>query len=385
LSTLCYSFRLCKLLFLCRGLLRLNWRGLWLVKGRRDPLARGELILLGFASSIHGDVSEASELGSQKRSAKANSGDLWPNNRIHRILVVCALKVGARRHLARKSPIYTTSCRRAWHEPHPSFSFPSFFYIRIERSENQKTVQSSYEAQLLLLYTHSFTMSGMHSHDGVHFHASHGHSHDLPAADHGHTHEILDGPGSYMGREMPIMEDRDWSERAFTVGIGGYVVPICPFPLDAFIPRGLAAGWSRAVNSTASTAFTTFLRKCLLSSCLKSVSQFPLLTTMQSCRLWQDSVNVSAVPRTPREILHRSRDERHLHPRRCRIPHKTQSTPSKTNPCNRNRRLPSRCRSRRHFRQPCCTGRPASRIHLRYPPDRVRRRQSSGELLQRTG
>jgi urease accessory protein len=66
-------------------------------------------------------------------------------------------------------------------------------------------------------------MSGMHSHDGVHFHASHGHSHDLPAADHGHTHEVLDGPGSYMGREMPIIEGRDWSERAFTVGIGGYV------------------------------------------------------------------------------------------------------------------------------------------------------------------
>ncbi|RDW75645.1 urease accessory protein ureG [Coleophoma crateriformis] len=57
-----------------------------------------------------------------------------------------------------------------------------------------------------------------HSHDGVH-----SHSHDQAAADHGHTHEILDGPGSYMGREMPIIEGRDWSERAFTVGIGGPV------------------------------------------------------------------------------------------------------------------------------------------------------------------
>ncbi|KAI9774181.1 MAG: hypothetical protein M1839_001883 [Geoglossum umbratile] len=46
-----------------------------------------------------------------------------------------------------------------------------------------------------------------------------GHSH----ADHGHTHEILDGPGSYIGREMPIIEGRDWNERAFTVGIGGPV------------------------------------------------------------------------------------------------------------------------------------------------------------------
>lgn len=57
-----------------------------------------------------------------------------------------------------------------------------------------------------------------HSHEG-----GPTHSHDHPAGDHGHTHEILDGPGSYMGREMPIIEGRNWSERAFTVGIGGYV------------------------------------------------------------------------------------------------------------------------------------------------------------------
>jgi urease accessory protein len=56
-----------------------------------------------------------------------------------------------------------------------------------------------------------------HSHD----HEDHGHSHD--AQDHGHSHEILDGPGSFLGREMPIVEGRDFRERAFTVGIGGYV------------------------------------------------------------------------------------------------------------------------------------------------------------------
>ncbi|KAI9852431.1 MAG: hypothetical protein M1838_000750 [Thelocarpon superellum] len=55
-----------------------------------------------------------------------------------------------------------------------------------------------------------------HSHDGVpHAHAG--------AADHGHTHEILDGPGAYLGREMPIIQGRDWKRRAFTVGIGGPV------------------------------------------------------------------------------------------------------------------------------------------------------------------
>lgn len=64
-------------------------------------------------------------------------------------------------------------------------------------------------------------MSNTHSHDGV---GGGGHSHEgFSAAEHGHSHEILDGPGSYLGREMPIVEGRDWRERAFTVGIGGCV------------------------------------------------------------------------------------------------------------------------------------------------------------------
>ena len=62
-------------------------------------------------------------------------------------------------------------------------------------------------------------MSHGHSHDG----ASHSHAHD-GAVDHGHTHEILDGPGSFLAREMPIVEGRDFKERAFTIGIGGYVL-----------------------------------------------------------------------------------------------------------------------------------------------------------------
>ncbi len=95
-------------------------------------------------------------------------------------------------------------------------------------------------------------MSNLHSHDGVHFHASHDHSYAVPAADHGHTHEILDGPGSYMGREMPIIEGRDWSERAFTVGIGGYVASIAP--LRGSYPKP-EEGLSRAINSTALPPF----------------------------------------------------------------------------------------------------------------------------------
>jgi len=62
-----------------------------------------------------------------------------------------------------------------------------------------------------------------HSHD----HAGNGHSHSHDSSsfnpiEHGHSHEILDGPGSYLGREMPIVEGRNWDDRAFTIGIGGY-------------------------------------------------------------------------------------------------------------------------------------------------------------------
>ncbi|KAI1084401.1 CobW/HypB/UreG, nucleotide-binding domain-containing protein [Whalleya microplaca] len=64
-------------------------------------------------------------------------------------------------------------------------------------------------------------MAHTHSHDGL---AGHSHSHDgFSAAEHGHSHEILDGPGSFLGREMPIVEGRNWNERAFTIGIGGPV------------------------------------------------------------------------------------------------------------------------------------------------------------------
>ena len=66
------------------------------------------------------------------------------------------------------------------------------------------------------------TVEVPHSHDGLPPHShSQSHSHEFNAAEHGHSHEILDGPGSYTQREMPLITGRDWSERAFTVGIGG--------------------------------------------------------------------------------------------------------------------------------------------------------------------
>lgn len=51
---------------------------------------------------------------------------------------------------------------------------------------------------------------------------SHTHSHDGGGGSHGHTHEIWPDAGSFTDREKPIELGRDWHERAFTVGIGGY-------------------------------------------------------------------------------------------------------------------------------------------------------------------
>ncbi|KAI9865554.1 MAG: hypothetical protein M1824_002294 [Vezdaea acicularis] len=59
-----------------------------------------------------------------------------------------------------------------------------------------------------------------HSHDGGPMHT---HDHSQTLQEHGHSHEILDGPGSYVNREPPIIEGRDFSQRAFTIGIGGPV------------------------------------------------------------------------------------------------------------------------------------------------------------------
>lgn len=59
--------------------------------------------------------------------------------------------------------------------------------------------------------------SQLHDHGDGHVHSHGGHD----AHDHGHTHEILDSPGLYQERPKAQYEKRDWSERAFTVGIGG--------------------------------------------------------------------------------------------------------------------------------------------------------------------
>jgi urease accessory protein len=55
------------------------------------------------------------------------------------------------------------------------------------------------------------------AHDHGHSH-SHSHSHDH---DHGHTHEHMDHPGHFHERDEPLR--RDFTKRAFTVGVGGPV------------------------------------------------------------------------------------------------------------------------------------------------------------------
>ncbi|KAI9481588.1 MAG: urease accessory protein UreG [Benjaminiella poitrasii] len=66
---------------------------------------------------------------------------------------------------------------------------------------------------------HPSHTAGAHDHGDGHVHTHAGHD----AHDHGHTHEQLDHPGLYQERPKAIYKDRDWSERAFTVGIGGPV------------------------------------------------------------------------------------------------------------------------------------------------------------------
>lgn len=58
-----------------------------------------------------------------------------------------------------------------------------------------------------------------HDHDHEHGHShDHGHNHDH---EHGHTHEHWSGPGLFREREPRL--PRDYSQRSFTVGIGGPV------------------------------------------------------------------------------------------------------------------------------------------------------------------
>ncbi|CEP15607.1 hypothetical protein [Parasitella parasitica] len=62
------------------------------------------------------------------------------------------------------------------------------------------------------------------NHNAAHDHGDgHVHSHDHGVREHGHTHEQMDSPGLYQERPKAIYNNRDWTERAFTVGIGGPV------------------------------------------------------------------------------------------------------------------------------------------------------------------
>ncbi|KAI7866989.1 urease accessory protein UreG [Spinellus fusiger] len=59
----------------------------------------------------------------------------------------------------------------------------------------------------------------LHDHGDGHMHTHGGHE----AREHGHTHEQMDHPGEYEERPQATYHERDWSERSFTVGIGGPV------------------------------------------------------------------------------------------------------------------------------------------------------------------
>jgi hypothetical protein len=88
-------------------------------------------------------------------------------------------------------------------------SFPSSFPFLHTNQLNPIILSQASPEITMAAQTHSHDGGATHSHDGFN------------AQEHGHSHEILDGPGSFLGREMPIVEGREWSERAFTIGIGG--------------------------------------------------------------------------------------------------------------------------------------------------------------------
>lgn len=114
-------------------------------------------------------------------------GDPWPVPRA----AVPHSRVAA--HYFASIPLHCSNRRLAW---------------TVAVAPDPLQVSQAYTAPISTAMAHS------HSHDG-------GVSHSHAGADHGHTHEILDGPGSYLGREMPIIEGRTWEDRAFTIGIGG--------------------------------------------------------------------------------------------------------------------------------------------------------------------
>jgi len=76
---------------------------------------------------------------------------------------------------------------------------------------------------------------------------SHSHSPDN-IADNGHSHEILDGPGSYINREQPLYEGRDWRDRAFTIGIGGYALLNVPIEDERKLTGTAPSGQERRLS-----------------------------------------------------------------------------------------------------------------------------------------
>ena len=78
-----------------------------------------------------------------------------------------------------------------------------------------------------------------HNHDHTHDHPDPAHQHTLPRgfyelsreeqiAMHGHTHEHLDDAGKFSERDMPDYSGRNFTERGFTIGIGGCVSRLLP-------------------------------------------------------------------------------------------------------------------------------------------------------------
>mmetsp|Transcript_47847 Transcript_47847/g.126922 ORF Transcript_47847/g.126922 Transcript_47847/m.126922 type:complete len:297 (-) Transcript_47847:76-966(-) len=72
-------------------------------------------------------------------------------------------------------------------------------------------------------HEHGTDCSGCSKEEHGHGHEGNGHGHGHEGHGHGHTHEHMSDAGKFDDREPPLVQTRDFSERAFTIGIGGPV------------------------------------------------------------------------------------------------------------------------------------------------------------------
>lgn len=150
-----------------------------------------------------------------------------------------------------------------------------------------------------------------HSHEAGHTH-EHG-------GDHGHTHEHYNDAGKYSERDMPDYAIRNFDERGYTIGIGGYVLGDSIVIDMLMIVRPVGSG---------KTALT-------LALCQRLRKEYNIGTFV----CFQRVLN-------PKRAAFSYCHERYFHPRRSRVSNQTSCSSRFQNSCYRDGGLPPCCYSR---------------------------------------